>query len=124
LWSASSGLAVAEWRLARERGTDQRRIEMGRSIQLVAGALGNRPLLRAMCRVTQQQVWLAVAHQLMPLELSLDSVVQKPVVCAIDADHCITDLAQAESAVLRRYRLEESGSITASSGDSSEPSLL
>jgi Protein tyrosine and serine/threonine kinase len=96
VWSASSGLAVAEWRLARERGTDQRRIEMGRSIQLDADALGRRPLLNAMCRVSQQQVWLAVGHQLVPLELSFDKVAQKPVVCAIDADLCITDLVQVQ----------------------------
>jgi hypothetical protein len=49
-----------------------------------------------MCRVSQQQVWLAVGHQLMPLELSFDSVVQTPAVCTIDADLCITDLAQAQ----------------------------
>jgi hypothetical protein len=112
-----------------------------------------------------------------PLELSFDKVAQKPVVCAIDADLCITDLVQAQvevdgestsyvctvdtggwlrvwdpigarevlavlvaaegsalqvvlsvgaelwvggggaaSAVLRRYQLVESGSISASSG--------
>jgi hypothetical protein len=88
VWSASSGLAVAEWRLARERGTDQRRIEMSQSIQLDAGALGKRSLLGAMCRVSQQQVWLAVDHQLVPLELSFDRVMQKVAVCTIDADLC------------------------------------
>jgi len=96
VWSASSGLAVSEWRLARERGTDQRRIQVGRSVQLDATELGRRPLLNAMCRVSQQQMWLAVDHQLVPLELGFDNLQQQKVVCAIDPKLCITDLAQVQ----------------------------
>jgi hypothetical protein len=44
VWSASSSLTVVEWRLARARGTDQRHIEVGRSITVDSSMLGKHPL--------------------------------------------------------------------------------